>query len=84
VEIRTSIYSPTGWGDVEATSDGEGKFVLKRLIPGKVTLLVRSTNQADRVASIRLGEREVQRNGFEVPYSGSEPLKISMTCGRRP
>jgi hypothetical protein len=32
------------------------------------------------IESIRLGERDVQKNGIEVPYTGNETLSVSVVC----
>jgi hypothetical protein len=39
-----------------------------------------------QVSSIRLGERDVQKNGLDVPYQGDETLRIAIDCTnvRRP
>ena len=89
LEIRTNGFSPIAGGQVTAVSGTDGKFVLRGLTTGRLSLNVSwqmSPGQQVRVSSIRLGERDVQKTGLDVPYRGDEILRIAIDCtnsGRR-
>jgi hypothetical protein len=70
----------------EAVSGADGKFVLRGLGAGHFTVSVSSSGQTMRVASIRLGDRDVEKDGFDSPLAGDEPLRIEIPCdnARRP
>jgi len=75
-------------GQVTAVSGTDGKFVLRGLTTGRLNLDVSwqmSPGQQVQVSSIRLGERDVLKNGLDVPYQGTEKLRITIDCanGRR-
>jgi hypothetical protein len=65
----------------EATPAADGTFVLSRLTPGRYTLYVESpaTFQAP-VTSVRLGDREVLKEGFEVPLASPATLRVTVGC----
>lgn len=84
--VRIDAYSrsPIAVGQAEAVSGADGKFVLHGLVPGKFTVSVSNSSgpgQPVRAASMRLGDRDVQKDGFEAPVSGDEPLRIDIPCG---
>jgi hypothetical protein len=89
LDIRTSGFSVLGGGQVTAVSGTDGKFVLQGLTTGRLGLNVSwrmSPGQFVTVSSIRLGDRDVQKNGLDVPYQGDEILRIAIDCtngGRR-
>jgi hypothetical protein len=87
LDIRTNGFQLSG-GQVTAVSGTDGKFVLP-VTTGRLSLNVSwqmSPGQMVTVSSIRLGERDVQKNGLDVPYQGNETLRITIDCtnvGRR-
>ena len=88
MDIRTIGFSPVSPGQVTAVSGTDGKFVLRGLTTGRLNLDVSwqmSPGQQVQVSSIRLGERDVLKNGLDVPYQGTEKLRITIDCanGRR-
>jgi hypothetical protein len=54
--------------------------VLRGLGTGKFTVSVFSSSLMVGPVSIRLGERDVEKEGFESPLSGDEPLLIEVAC----
>jgi hypothetical protein len=84
--IRTDSFSTLSGGQAETVSGADGKFVLQGLGPGKFTVSVFSSSLMVGPVSIRLGERDVEKDGFESPISGDEPLLIEVGCAnsRRP
>ena len=81
LEIRTNGFHTLG-ESVTAVSETDGKFVLRGLTTGRFDLNVswRMDRQIVPVSSIRLGERDVQKNGFDVPYQGDPVLRIAIDC----
>jgi hypothetical protein len=75
-----SIGNPLAWGQTEAVSGADGRFVLHSLVMGKFTVSVSSSGRRVRAASIRLGDRDVEKDGFEAPLSGDDPLRIDIAC----
>ena len=89
LDIRTIGFSALSPSQATAVSGTDGKFVLRGLTTGRLNLNVSwqmSPGQPVRVSSIRLGERDVQQSGLDVPYQGSETLRIAIDCAnsRRP
>jgi hypothetical protein len=86
VRINANAFSALAPGQVETVSGADGKFVLHGLVPGKYTVRVYSGAEPSngyqpvRVASMRLGDRDVVRDGFESPVSGDQPLRIEVAC----
>ncbi len=62
----------------------EGRYVWNHAVPGKYRIYVRPEN-LDRVfaTSVKLGDAEVLKTGFEVTAETTEPLRIHMDCVRR-
>jgi hypothetical protein len=74
-----------GWhADVRAEVDGG--FILNPTGPGHITLSAwpADDNQRGmRLASARLGEREVLDNGFDFPFAGTVQLRLLVDCADR-
>jgi hypothetical protein len=68
-------------GQAETVSGADGKSVLRGLGTGRFTVSVSSPGGMVAVTSIRLGDRDVQRDGFESPLADDEPLRIDIACG---
>jgi hypothetical protein len=89
LDIRTNGFHMLAGGQVTAVSGTDGKFVLRGLTTGRLGVDVSSRMDPGlrvQVSSIRLGERDVQKNGLDVPYQGDETLRIAIDCTnvRRP
>jgi hypothetical protein len=85
VEIRVSTYGPLG-GSAKARPGPDGKFVLSGLTPGRSRVNVMNGPNSyvvSSVESMRLGERDVQKDGMDIPYSGSDSLNIVVDCNPR-
>lgn len=85
VPVRIAPYSngPFGPAASAAETDGEGKFVLQGMIAGRYSFTVdpEARNRPSLpVESIMLGDRDVLKDGFESPYAGDEPLRITVGC----
>ncbi len=83
LRIVTYARSQLAGGQAEATAGPDGKFVLSGITTGHVTVQVTSldgTGMLPRVSSIRLGGRDVQKDGFDAPWTGNDPLKITIGC----
>jgi hypothetical protein len=83
LDIRTNGFHTLSPSQATAVSGTDGKFVLRGLTTGRLSLNVSwqmSPGQQVRVSSIRLGERDVQKNGLDVPYQGNETLRIAIDC----
>jgi hypothetical protein len=83
--IRPSGYAMAMPGEEPVVSGADGAFVLTRLTSGRFTVNVSwdsgpSPGPGAQVSSIRLGERDVQKDGLDVPYSGDGPLRIAISC----
>jgi len=74
VRIRVVDDSRLAWGRPEVMTNG--KFVLTGLTVGRATLNV----EAPVVDSVRLGDRDVQKDGLVLPDVASEPLRITIGC----
>jgi hypothetical protein len=63
----------------------DGTFVLQRLFPGKYTLSVEPAIDLGQmpVTSVRLGGREVPKEGFDAPFAAGETLILVVGCGAR-
>jgi hypothetical protein len=89
LDIRTNGFSALSPSQATAVSGTDGKFVLRGLTTGRLNVNVSwqmSPGQQVQVSSIRLGERDVLKNGLDVPYQGTETLRIAIDCtnsGRR-
>jgi hypothetical protein len=86
VTVSAQSFSPLSGGRKETVSGSDGRFVLGGLGTGNYTVTVASSGRIVRARSIRLGDRDVQKDGFESPLAGDEPLLIDVACGnsRRP
>ena len=80
VTIRLDSMSPVSTGPVEAVSGADGNFAFRGMGAGKYTVSVSSKNQIARVTSMRLGDRNVEKDGFEAPLQGDDPLLIDVSC----
>ncbi len=62
----------------------EGRYVWNHAVPAKYRIYVQPEN-LDRVfaTSVKLGDAEVLKTGFEVTAETTEPLRIHMDCVRR-
>jgi hypothetical protein len=83
LRIRTSGFSSLGGLQVEAVSGADGRFALAGLTTGKVTVSISDVSSPGLivpVTSVKLGDRDVMRDGFESPYSGDDPLVVSVGC----
>jgi hypothetical protein len=80
IQVQGSTFGP---GQVETTPGTDGKFVLTGLTAGKHTVFVGSPSSPGLrvpVSSVKLGNRDVMKDGFEVPYAGNEMLRIAIDC----
>jgi hypothetical protein len=62
---------------------GETMFTLTGMGPGRVMLTVMPAGEGGsqaRVESIRLGDQEVSKGGFDYPTNGTPALQIRMGC----
>jgi hypothetical protein len=59
----------------------DGKFTAHSLATGHFTVSVSRPDVFVRVASMRLGDRDVVKDGFDAPLSSDEPLLIQLACG---
>lgn len=83
VEIQVSNTGPIFGEAAKARSGPDGKFVLSGISPGISRVNIMDPSYLGMVVpieSIRLGERDVQKNGIEVPYTGNETLSVSVKC----
>jgi protocatechuate 3,4-dioxygenase beta subunit len=65
----------------EAIPAADGTFALNRLTPGRYTLYVESLTSFQRPeTSVRLGDREIPKEGFEVPLAGPGTLRVTVSC----
>jgi hypothetical protein len=83
IEIQVSNTGPIFGEAAKARPGPDGKFVLSGIGPGisRVNIMDPSyLGMAVPIESIRLGERDVQKNGIEVPYTGNETLSVSVKC----
>ena len=73
-----------GWRQPEAISDADGKFVLHGLATGRYYFSIFQEAGSGRamppVISIQHGARDVLKDGFESPYAGDEPMRITVGC----
>jgi hypothetical protein len=65
-------------------SGPDGRFAVRRLIPGKYSATIKwdGPSQAS-IASAKLGDVEIDSEGFEVPSDAAGTLNLTMNCGRR-
>jgi hypothetical protein len=62
----------------------ESRFELPHLIPGKYKAYVQLEIPTGAVASsVKAGDTEVLSDGFEATANTKEPLRITMSCGRK-
>lgn len=81
VEIRVS--SLVGAVSAEARPGPDGKFVLSGMSPGRSRVYIMNPSSPGMVVPtewVRLGERDVQKNGIDVPYTGNETLSVGVEC----
>jgi hypothetical protein len=89
LEIRAFGQVPLYGGDAHTTTGADGKFVLTGLTAGRfqiTTAWAQPPGVPLKTSSIRLGDRDVQADGIDAPYSGNDILRIAVECsnsGRR-
>jgi hypothetical protein len=81
VTINVFALSALAAGHAEAVSGAGGAFVLRGLISGRFTVSVSRSGPMVRVRSMKLGDRDVEKEGFEYPLAADEPLRIEVACG---
>jgi hypothetical protein len=83
MHISAYSNSPLGRRPPEATSGADGKFVLRGLSTARYTLsiyLESSRGVSVPVVSIQQGDRNVLKDGLESPFTGDEPLLVTVGC----
>ncbi len=81
LRIRVSGQPPFGYRSFETASDASGKFLLNAPMTGRYALEVSAgEGSAPPVSSIRLGDHDVLKDGLEMPYTGSDTLRVSVDC----
>jgi len=78
--IRIRALSLSGQldpGQVEADAGPDGKFVLRGITAGTYAVFVNCQD----VASMKIGDRDVQSSGFEAPLAGDDVLRIVIGGG---
>jgi hypothetical protein len=81
VRIAVQGLNPLGFRQVEALSGADGKFTLSGIVTGWFKLYITAKDGSyTHVASIRLGDRDVLNDGFEIPYAGSDALRVNVGC----
>jgi len=81
VPIRIVVSSPEPFNLGTRTLKGPGQFSSGLLYPGRYYVRVESENGPEVTAeSIRLGDRDVLKNGFDAPYAGNAELTIRVGC----
>jgi hypothetical protein len=61
-----------------------GPFVLRHVIPGRYKAYAQMEVPSNVFASsVKFGDSETLRDGFEVTSNSAGPLRITMSCGRR-
>ena len=81
LRIMVQGHNPLGFRQVEALSGVDGKFTLSGVSTGRFTLYIAEQHGlSTHVSSIRLGDRDVLRDGFEMPYAGSDSLRVNVNC----
>jgi hypothetical protein len=86
MHITAYSDSPLAGVQPEATSGVDGKFVLRGLSTARYTLSIHlesSRGVIVPVASIQQGDRNVLKDGLESPFTGDEPLRITIGCQNR-
>jgi hypothetical protein len=80
VHVATWPQGPIGFGRLEAITAPDGSFVLPELAPGRFRVNVSSPGQRVSVTSMKLGDRDVMKDGIDSPVQGGEPLRIEVGC----
>jgi hypothetical protein len=85
VEARVDFHQ--GFPLSEVRTESDGRFVIKRLLPGRYTISLRAEGDLTsiRPASVKLGDAEDSGDGFEATADTRGPLLITVKCrpGRR-
>lgn len=84
LRIEAANSTPMHPPIAESLSGLDGTAVLHRLVPGPYRVYVHRAESyySPNIESMRLGDRDVQKDGFDGPVSGDETLQIVVTCGR--
>jgi hypothetical protein len=85
--VRSARLGPI---DPQVAAAATGTFTLRSLVPATYRLAIHprpprtATNLRYSVASAKLGDRDVLRDGFEVTGQPPGTLRISIACGGQP
>lgn len=84
ITIPFSMRASWMHGNIAVDTDADGRFVLHGLSSGRFTIQVIDpvTRVPATVKWIRLGERDVLKEGFEAPLTSDDPLRIEVDCAR--
>jgi hypothetical protein len=82
IPVRISGYGTMLYGQIEAKSDSDGQFVLRGLTTStyRLMLLAERGQTILPVDSMRLGSRDVLKDGLESPPAGDALLEIKAGC----
>jgi hypothetical protein len=83
VRISAQTQASVGLGQAEAVAESDGQFVLHNLTAGRYMLSIHSASEPlieEPVESIAHGNRNVLQDGFESPFAGDEPIRITLGC----
>jgi hypothetical protein len=73
------IEARADFGKVGVSTDVNGHFVLRHMLPGRFYVFVNPSDNYSRVDRMQLGDRTLTSEWFE-PAKESESLRIEMTC----
>jgi len=83
IPVRVSMYPRGGFALGPApmtTTAPDGSFVLQGVGPGHRMVNVSGQSQGVYATSVKLGDRDVLKEGIDWPVSGAEPLRIEVGC----
>ena len=79
IQLQQDSYTPRS-----LHVDTDGRFVAQHLFPGQYKAYVQPETLANTfAASVKLGDTEVLKDGFEVTAETTGPLRIAMSCATR-